>query len=51
MQLRIESFQALCIRRAKFTSRKRTDAFLDKVCKDIISLGVSQADLATKMYW
>jgi hypothetical protein len=48
MRLRIESFRALCIRQAKFTSRKRTDAFLDKVCKDIISLGVSKADLATK---
>ena len=48
MQIRIESFRASCIRQAKFTSRKRTDAFLDKVCKDIISLGVSQADLATK---
>ena len=27
---------------------RRNEIFLDKFCKDIISLGVSQADLATK---
>ena len=43
---RLQSFQSKSIRKAKFVGRSRTDAFLDKMCKDMISLGVSQAEQA-----
>jgi len=45
---RLQSFQSKAIRKAKFAGRSRTDAFLDKMCKDMISLGVSQAELAIR---
>lgn len=43
---RLQSFQSKSIRKAKFAGRSRTDAFLDKMCKDMISLGVSEAEQA-----
>ena len=43
---RLRSFQSKSIRKAKFAGRSRTDAFLDKMCKDMISLGVSEAEQA-----
>lgn len=45
---RLQSFQSKSIRKAKFAGRSRTDAFLDKMCKDMISLGVSEAEQAIR---
>ena len=48
VQQRMEAFRDLAIRKAKFETRRRTDAFLDKVCRDIVSLGFPRAGEAKR---
>ena len=48
VQQRMEAFRDLAIRKAKFETRRRTDAFLDKVCRDIISQGLPRAEEAKR---
>lgn len=48
VQQRMEAFRDLAIRKAKFETRRRTDAFLDRVCRDIISLGLPRAEEAKR---